>query len=82
MTRHLFLAISLIGTGVLFNSAAEANGLQCEDRAANCVGRCGNPGAGVNDNKCMVSCDRRVTTCLIRADERWHRDFPMRAWVR
>jgi hypothetical protein len=23
MTRHLFLAISLIGTGVLFNSAAE-----------------------------------------------------------
>ena len=46
MTRHLFFAISLIGTGVLFNSAAEANGLQCEDRAANCVGRCANPGGG------------------------------------
>ena len=85
MTRHLFFAISLIGTGVLFNSAAEANSfnsLLCEDRAANCVGRCANPGGGTNDNKCMVSCDRQVTTCLIRADERWRRDFPMRAWVR
>ena len=82
MTRHLFLAISLIGTGVLFNSAAEANGVRCEDRAANCVGRCANPGGGVNDNKCMRKCDLQVTTCLIRADERWRRDFPMRAWVR
>ena len=49
MTRHLFFAITLIGTGVLFNSAAEANSLnsfQCEDRAANCVGRCANPVGG------------------------------------
>ena len=87
MTRHLFLAISLIGTGVLFNSAAEANGLQCEDRAANCVGRCANFTAGGGDfrghqNKCMVSSERQVTACLIRADERWHRNYPMRAWVR
>jgi len=49
MTRHLFLAISFMGTGVLFNSAAEANSFnsfQCEDRAANCMGRCANPGGG------------------------------------
>ena len=82
MTPRFFFAISLIGTGVLFYSPAGANGLQCENRAANCVGRCANPGGGAGDNKCMVSCDRRVTTCLIRADERWHRNFPMRAWVR
>jgi len=37
---------------------------------------------GVNDNKCMRNCDLQVTTCLIRADERWRRDFPMRSWVR
>ena len=74
MTRHLFFAITLIGTGVLLNSAAEANGLQCEDRAANCVGRCANPGGGANQNKCMWYCDRQVTRCLIRAhgaDRRW-----------
>ena len=84
MTQHLFLAITLIGTGVLFNSAAEANSfnsLRCEDRAANCVGRCANFTGGGGDfrghqNKCMVSCDRQVTTCLIRADERWHRYYP------
>ena len=55
MTRHLFFAITLIGTGVLLNSPAEATtDYQCEDRAANCVGRCANRGGGVNDNKCMV----------------------------
>ena len=87
MTRHLFYAITLIGTGVLFNSAAEANSARCEDRAANCVGRCANFTGGAGDfrghqNKCMVSCDRQVTTCLIRADERWHRDYPMKAGLR
>ena len=49
MTRHLFFAISLIGTGMLFNSAAGANSVnsfQCEDRAANCVGSCANQGGG------------------------------------
>jgi hypothetical protein len=69
MARHLYFAIALIGIGVLLNSPSEAvtNGPQCEDQAANCVGRCANPGGGTNDNKCMNSCDRRVTRCLIRA---------------
>jgi hypothetical protein len=66
---------------LLLSSAAEANGLQCEDRAAIAWAMC-HPGGGVNDNKCMVSYDRHVTTCLMRSDERWRRDFPMRAWVR
>jgi hypothetical protein len=54
MTRHLFFAITLIGTGVPLNSQAEiAATFRCEDQAANCVGRCANPGGGANDNKCM-----------------------------
>jgi hypothetical protein len=40
MTRYLFFAITLIGTGVLLNSPAEAATSQCEDKAANCMGRC------------------------------------------
>ncbi|SDS90205.1 hypothetical protein SAMN05444158_3621 [Bradyrhizobium canariense] len=69
MTRHLFFAITLIGAGVLLNSPAEAvkDAAQCEDHAANCVGRCANPGGGTNDNKCMRSCDRQVIGCLVRA---------------
>ena len=77
MARHLFFAVTLIGfVGVLLNSPAEA-GMEsalCENKAANCVGRCANPGSGTNDNKCMVSCDRQVTRCLVRADStarRW-----------
>jgi hypothetical protein len=68
MARHFFFAIALIGTGILLNSPVRAvtDAAQCEDRAANCVGRCANPGGGTNDNKCMRSCDRRVTSCLIR----------------
>ena len=68
MARHLFFAIALIGTGVLLNSPAGAatDAAQCEDHAANCVGRCANPGGGTNDSKCMRSCDRRVISCLIR----------------
>jgi hypothetical protein len=71
MVRHFFFAIALIGTGVLLNSPAEAvrDAAQCEDQAANCVGRCANPGGGTNQNKCMLSCDRRVTSCLIRAHD-------------
>jgi len=71
MARHLFFAITLIGTGVLLNSRAEAgtNAWQCEDQASNCVGRCANPGSGTNDNKCMNYCGRQVTRCLIRADD-------------
>ena len=74
MTRHLFYAITLIGTGVLFNSAAEANSARCEDRAANCVGRCANFTGGAGDvighqNKCMLYCDRQVISCMIRATQ-------------
>ena len=76
MTRHLFFAITLIGTGVLLNSTAEAvtDAPRCENQAANCVGTCANPGGGTNDNKCMRYCDRRVMRCLISAHDaarRW-----------
>ena len=69
MARYLFLAITLIGIGVFLNSPAEAvaDASRCEDQAANCVGRCANPGGGTNQNKCMWYCDRQVTRCLIRA---------------
>ena len=66
MTRYLLFAITLIGTGVL-HSPVEAAAMRCEDRAANCVGRCANPTGGVNQNKCMRYCDQQVTRCLIRA---------------
>jgi hypothetical protein len=66
MARHLFFAITLIG---ILNSPAEAvtDAARCEDQAANCVGRCANPGGGTNENKCMSYCDRRVARCLVRA---------------
>jgi hypothetical protein len=75
MTRHLFFAINLIGTGVLLNSPAEATtAARCEDRAANCVGRCANFTGGAGDvrghqNKCMLYCDRQVISCMIRATQ-------------
>ena len=76
MARQLFFAIALMGFGIFLNSpaAAAADALRCEDQAANCVGRCTNPGGGVYVNKCMSSCDRQVTRCLIRANgavRRW-----------
>ena len=46
MIRHLFFAITLIGTEC--STHRQKHGMQCEDRAANCVGRCGNPTGGVN----------------------------------
>jgi hypothetical protein len=73
MTRHLFFAIALVGSAVLFNSSAAAtSALRCEDHAANCVGRCTDYTGGAGDfrghqNKCMVTCDRRVISCLVRA---------------
>jgi hypothetical protein len=69
MARYLFLAITLIGIGVVANSPAEAvmDAARCQDRAANCVGRCANPAGGANNNRCMWYCDRRVTSCLARA---------------
>jgi hypothetical protein len=70
MARQLFFAITLLGLGLLASPAAAAtDASQCEDHAANCVGRCANPGAGTNDNKCMARCDRQVNMCLIRAHE-------------
>ena len=73
MTRHLLFAITLIGTGMLLSAQAEAvSPLRCEDRAANCVGRCANYTGGAGDvrghqNVCMRRCDQQVTWCLIRA---------------
>jgi hypothetical protein len=68
MARQLFFAVTLIGIGMFLNSSAQAGGdaARCEDHAANCVGRCANPGGGANQNKCMWYCDRQVTRCLIR----------------
>jgi hypothetical protein len=75
MARHLFFAITLIGTGVLLNSQAEAvTAARCEDQNANCIGRCANPTGGAD--QCVLYCDRRVTGCLIRAYDaarRWYR---------
>ena len=77
MARHLLFAITFIGLGMLLNSPAEAviDAARCEDQAANCVGRCNNPGGGTFGNKCMSYCDRQVTRCLIRAH-----DAPQRRW--
>ncbi len=77
MAWHLFFAMTLIGTGVLLNSRAEAvTAARCQDQAANCIGRCANRSGGANQNPCMSYCDRQVTSCLIRADDavrRWWR---------
>jgi hypothetical protein len=73
MARHLLFAITLFSTGVFLNAQAEAvSPLRCEDRAANCVGRCANYTGGAGDlrghqNVCMRRCDQQVTWCLIRA---------------
>jgi len=73
MTRQLFFAITLIGTAMLLNSGAEAaTALQCEDKTANCLGRCPDRTAGAGDlggrqSKCLASCDRQLTRCIIRA---------------
>jgi hypothetical protein len=69
MTRHFFFAIALIGTGVLLNSPAAAAEMQCEDSAANCVGRCADRTGGAGDwgghqNKCLPHCDRRLIRCM------------------
>jgi hypothetical protein len=69
MARHLFFAITLIGTGVLNSPAEAVTAARCEDQAANCVGTCANPGGGANQNNCMRYCDRQVTKCLIRVPQ-------------
>jgi hypothetical protein len=73
MTRQLFFAITLFSIGVLLNSPSmAASPLQCEERNANCLGRCTDPTGGAGDwrghqNRCLFYCDRRVIACLIRA---------------
>ena len=50
MTLHVFFAITLISTGVLLISLAEAvTGARCQDQAANCVGGCANFTGGDGD---------------------------------
>lgn len=80
MTRHIFYAITLIGTGMFLASSAEAvTAARCEDRGANCIGTCANYTGGAGDfrghqNTCVRACDRQTSRCLIRAhisDERW-----------
>jgi hypothetical protein len=60
MARHLFFAITLIGTGVLLNSPAEAvTAARCEDQTAQCVGRCANPLLGcMRTNACATATGR------------------------
>jgi hypothetical protein len=78
MTRHLFFMIALIGTGALLNSPAEAQHWRCEDRAANCLGRCTDRAAGISDwghaYKCF-RCDRQLIKCMRNANMRWHRSY-------
>ncbi len=71
MARHLFFAIALMGIGALPNSQARAvtDAPHCEDNAANCVGRCANPGGGTYQNRCMSRCDQQIARCLIRAHD-------------
>jgi hypothetical protein len=73
MTRHLFFAIALIGAGAFLTSPAEAQKWQCEDRAANCIGRCTDRAAGISDwgrlDKCW-RCDRRLIQCVRNASMR------------
>ena len=72
MPRHPFFAITLLGIGGVFlTSAAEASmaAALCENQFKNCVGKCANPGSGVNENRCMWYCDRHVKRCLIRVHD-------------
>lgn len=70
MTRQLFFAIALVGTGILLIAPAEAaTRLQCEDRAVNCEARCTDVTGGAGDvyghlNTCHQSCAQRVSICL------------------
>jgi hypothetical protein len=69
MTRHLFFAITLIGTGVLLNSPAAAKPSaaktpeQCESQATSCLGVCAEM-SEAKYNKCVPLCDRQRTRCL------------------
>ena len=72
MTRHCFVALVLVGSGVLLtSSAATASIQQCEDRHVLCLGRCADMSGGAGDwagrqNLCLPACDRRLQRCLVR----------------
>ena len=79
MARHLFFAIALIGTAVLLNSPTEAQQWRCEDRAANCLGRCTDKAGGAGDwhghqSKCL-RCDWQSIKCVRNANMRRHRYY-------
>lgn len=69
MTRHLILTIAVIGTGLLLSSPAEAvTAMECEERNANCLGRCHDRTGGAGDwrghqNMCVSRCVRRLMRC-------------------
>ena len=77
MTRHLFFAITLIGTGMLLCSPAEATREDgnVRTRAANCLGRCADKAGGAGDwgghqSKCLKRCDRQLIRCVRNAISR------------
>lgn len=79
MTRQLSFAIILIGTGVLLNSPALAQEWRCEDRFANCLGRCTDKAGWAGDwlghqSKCL-RCDWQVIKCVRNASMRRHRAY-------
>ena len=81
MTRFLLLATAAIGFAMLINSPTEAvTQMQCEDRAANCFGRCPDKIGAVGDDwrgrpsKCL-RCDRQLIQCVINANLRRHRYY-------
>lgn len=50
MTRQLFFAITILGTGALLNSpSGMADQLQCQDRGVNCLGKCADRTGGAGD---------------------------------
>jgi len=72
MTRHLFLAISFsIIAGLSGSLPATASMQRCEDRHVNCLGTCRDWTGGAGDyfgrqNKCLLTCDRRLSQCFVR----------------
>lgn len=77
MARHFFLAITLMGIAGLLNSGAHAMvPVRCDDQAVRC-NLCTNPyGGAYPSNRCLSACDRKVTACLVRANDaarRWAR---------
>ena len=79
MTRQLFFAITIIGIGVLLNSPGEAKVWSCEDKNANCFGRCTDKSGGAGDwlghqSRCL-RCDWQLIKCVRNANMRRHRFY-------